>query len=149
MGFWNFILGKKKEIIEDDFFGKLTVDNGYSESKQYFQPTNSFIDLLLALNNNKPNAEQKAFYQLIENKYDELIPILTKSIEEECIKGHYNLQINDLKKEFTLVGLDLSLCDLKPIDWNIYFDTIPNEKYYYFINISMNDFEVEDIIISY
>jgi hypothetical protein len=149
MGFWDFIFGKKKAIIEDDFFGKLTIDDNFTESNQYFAPANKSIELLLSFENGRPNEAQKAFYQSIEQNYEALVPKFIATIEKGFIEYKDNFKIKDLDKEFELLAIDLPICNSIPIDWEIHFDQKQNENDYYFLCILMKDFEVEDIRISH
>ena len=146
MGLLNFILGKKEStIITDDFFGELTIDDNFCKFNRHFAPLNKAIDGSLELDNGKPNTEQKAFYALIEKEYPALMPSLMACIEKEYINWDKDFKIIDFEKEFTLVGLSLSLCNSEPINWEMSFDTIHDDNHTIFI--SMVNFDLEHIMI--
>jgi hypothetical protein len=146
MGFWNSIFGKKKKkIIVDDFFGELTIEDGYSESKQHFSPTNTLIELCLELENGLPNNHQKSFFQIIETKYDQLLPQIISKFKNEWAIREDNFTIINFKKELVLTNIDLELCNDNPRLWFMSFDMVSNEDY--FIFITLNDFKICELSI--
>jgi hypothetical protein len=146
MGIWDLIFGRTNhKIIKDDFFGELMIQDNFGTFKRHFAPLNQAINGSLELDNGKPNAEQKAFYPLIEQAYQGLIPAFITAIEKEFANWDNNFKVYDFNKEFTLVGVSLSLCKSEPIGWELSFDTIHDDKHTLFI--TMADFEIEQVMI--
>ncbi|SHH85628.1 hypothetical protein SAMN04488109_5610 [Chryseolinea serpens] len=147
MGLFN--LFKKTPTIRDDFFGTLTfinfkdVTKNYFEGKGKFEPTGEIIEYLIDGDLSGLTNDQKTFYNKIQNSYDEIISKITPLIEDEFKNWKEDFQINDFKKEFSLVAVAIPRLPSELIVWNISFDTIHDENHQ--ITVEFKDFEPESI----
>ena len=128
------------EILENEFFGRLTFMKMKDPSKSYFEgtglfkPTGEEIDYLIDADATGPTIEQHDFYTNIQNTYDEIILKVSPVIEKEFKNWKEDFQINDFKKEFKLVGLTIPRQPNPNFSWDMSFDSVHDEEHQFTID---------------
>ena len=151
MGLFDFIFGKTIEL-ENDFFGtmlflenKKQPQNNYFECRRHFAPTDSIIEIGIDGDITGPTQLQIEFFKSIENNYSEISKAITPLIEDEFGNWQEGFRINNFKKEFEAVYLQLPRCESKPVIWEIAFESDHDRNHTF--TITMSDFEAKEILI--
>lgn len=150
MGMFDFLF-KKGHGVDDDFFGPMVyVDckdkaKSYYECCRHFVPKSAGIELGVAGDKNGPTQIQKDFFVSIEKDYSKISDSIVPIIEEEVNKWKPGFRIRDFKNEFTPVYMFIPHCDVKPIRWEIAFETDHDKDHRF--SVTMNDMTVTKILI--
>lgn len=150
MGLFSGLFGKSIKI-DHPFFGKmLFVDSknspdGYFECRRHFAPKDDIIEICIAGTAEGPTQQQIDFFTSIENNYDAISASITPLLEEEV--GNYIefFHINDFRKEFKLVFMDIPKCDTQPIVWEIAFHSDHDRDHQF--TLTMKDFTATAVLI--
>lgn len=151
MGLLSFIFGKPDKI-EDEFFGTMTFfefkkepQKNYFECRRHFKPTDRTIEI--GIDGDKPGItdEQKDFFKSIEENYSEICKAVTPLIESEFGYWKEEFQIYDFQREFEAVYLSLPRSVIKPVVWEIAFESDHDRDHTF--TLTMSDFEAKEILI--
>ncbi len=143
MGF--FDLFKKPVTLQDSFFGQLHWMGSKDPSKKYFigsgmfAPTKETIEYIIEAEASGPTTAQHEFYQYIQTNYDALIEKAIPLIEKEFRQDMEEFKIRNFKKEFKVSSLTIPRLERTPLDWDMSFESIGDEKHFFLIDFK--DFE--------
>ncbi len=150
MNIFNFIFGKKKKKIENEFFGEVQICESKSgkfifRSKRYFSPINQKIELEIEGNEFDKLDFANSFFVKIESSYQEVIDAVTPILEDTFQNWKEDFKIIDFYKEFQPIYLNLPIKKSMQDDWEIVFETIhdPNHQF----TIIMSDMKAKEINI--
>jgi hypothetical protein len=146
-----FDLFKKPQTIQDDCFGTLTfmsfkdTSKNYFEGKGKFKPTGDEIEYFIDGEFSGPTAEQRNFYNKVQDSYGEIISKIIPLIEDEFKNWKDDFKIKDFKKEFKLVAVTIPRLNSGPANWDMSFETIHDDNHQ--ITIDFKDFDPEGVLI--
>ena len=132
MSIWTKIFGwltPKTIKIHDEFFGILTVEDGYFIGEKYFKPVN--VSIALLVEGKKINAFQRDFFVELESRYASLLPIAKTEFENEFKNWKPDFEIKDFEQEFTLISIDIP--DKEDAEWSLGFECIHDINHYFSI----------------
>lgn len=152
MGIFDFLFGKAKDKIANDFWGELTFFEGGSlkkggsfNAKKYFTPVSNSIDVWLAAGNSGPTSQQIDFYKLIEEQYTDVVQAITPVLEDEFGNWQEDFKIKDFEQEFSMLSINLPDCTGKPVEWEIAFSSIHDDEHMF--TVIMHDFKAQHVQI--
>ncbi|NOS93682.1 MAG: hypothetical protein HOP30_17325 [Cyclobacteriaceae bacterium] len=140
-----FDLFKKPPTIQDPFFGTLRWMGFKDASKKYFEcsgmfaPTKETIGYIIEADASGPTTAQREFYQFIQANYDVLIEKAIPLIEKEYRQDMEEFKISNFKKEFKVSSLTIPRLENTPLDWDMSFESVGDEKHFFLIDFK--DFE--------
>jgi len=144
MGFWNYLFGKRPKL-SDAFFGEMTfieVPNdpasSYFECERYFKPIDGLIELGVTGQLSGPMQRQKYFFTQLENDYQLIIAAVIPVIESEFQQWKPNFKLGNFEQEFKPVWLEIPTCDQRPVEWEIFFETVHDLNHH--ICVTMQDY---------
>lgn len=148
------LFSRKPAPTDNGFFGKLRFNSirnqpgkGFYSGSRIFAPTGTKIGILLRTDAGAegPREEQVNFYKEIEEKYDLISKSITPVIEDTFRNWKEDFAIQDFKKEFHPVSLDIPSCEERPIVWEIGFETSHDSNHVF--TIIMHGWETKEIQI--
>lgn len=151
MGILSFIFGKPTKI-ENDFFGtmlflgdKKDPLRSYFECRRHFLPSDKIIEIGIDGDITGPTKIQIDFFKSIEDNYSTIVQSITPLIEDELGNWKEDFKINDFKKEFEPVYLQLPRCETQPIIWKIAFESDHDRNHTF--TLAMSDFDATAILV--
>ena len=137
-----FDIFKKPVAIQNDFFGNLRFRKMKAEGKSYFEgkgifkPTGKEIEYFITANEDGPDQKQKEFYNWIQENYSDLVIKFKPLIEDEFRNWKEDFTIKNFDSEFQLVALTIPNQDMKPLKWDLSFDTEHDENHQFTVEFS-------------
>lgn len=151
MGLLDFIFGKQIKL-KNEFFGTMLFledknDSlkSYFECRRHFKPSNEIIEIGLEGEKIGPTQKQIDFFKSIENNYSRITKAISPLIEDEFGNWQEGFKIDNFRKEFEPVYLKLPRCEIKPVVWEISFESQHDRNYT--ITLFMSDFDPNEISI--
>jgi hypothetical protein len=145
MGIFSFFF-KKKIVIEDPFWGKMTYmevskdpNQYYFECEPYFLPAGKNIEAFVTTDPSGPTTDQRLFFQNIQANYPIFTQKIIPFIEKEFQNWKPGIKIVDFSREFSPISIDIPRLMTGPVTWTISFDSIHDKEHS--IELEMLDFE--------
>lgn len=149
MGLFDFLKPKK---IDNTFFGQMTFlgdkhdpNKSYFECRRHFKPSDKLIEIGIDGTETGPTQIQIDFFKSIEDNYSKITNEIKPFIENEFGNWQEGFKIKDFNKEFEPVYLRLPRCEVKPIVWEIAFNSDHDRNHQF--TLTMNDFVATEILI--
>ncbi|RAJ05351.1 hypothetical protein LX64_02508 [Chitinophaga skermanii] len=128
MGFFN-LFKQQQPLVDDPFFGTLRVmtfkqaENNYFEGKILFEPTQQLIKCMIDAEGDLPTAEQRAFYQRIQQDFPGSIEKAFDKIEKEFDEWKPGFKIGNFNDEFQIIYAHIPRTSVRPMEWDLTFHT--------------------------
>lgn len=151
MKFFDFISGRSKKV-ENEFFGTMTFfefkkepHKNYFECRRHFKPTDKIIEIGIDGDKAGVMDKQVGFFKSIEDNYSEICKTVAPLIERKSGNWKGESRILDFQKEFEAVYLSLPRCEIKPVVWEIVFESGHDREHTF--TLTMSDFEAKEILV--
>jgi hypothetical protein len=151
MSLFNFFSSKTTKI-EHSFFGQMRFiddkkapNKSYFECKRFFKPSDTIIHIGITASIEGPMENQIDFFESIETNYTEITKSIIPLIEDEFRNWKEDFTIQNFKSEFQPVYINIPKCDVKPIVWEIAFES-EHDRNHTFTCTMQNDNAIEILI---
>lgn len=155
MGFFSSWF-RKPVVIEDEFFGRLTLEpGGHSASgycflaqKVWFSPTGAAIECSINSDSSGPTPSQRAFFRHVAERYVDLLPKISAQVEAELRQLKLDYALTNFESTYSLAGMTIPQLNTSPVEWELWFELLDVSTWGYTLTVSMLDDAPQGIGIS-